>query len=298
MTTVKQILNDSVRLSLGGGNNQTFIAEVDDSKVLLKKYFSDHRQRFSREMGFYEYLLWAGVDSVPELILSDADLKIAVFQYIDGQKCKNPTRENIEHCVQFISEINSKLKGYTTLFTKAAEAAFSLQQHINIVEERINKLENKAMCGEILISRLREKFNLFDQHIDDSVLPPKLRCLSPSDFGFHNILYKESKPYFIDFEYGGLDDPAKLICDFLCQVQIPIKEEDYAFFIGELIKVFPEDSSLEKRVQILMPYYRIKWCCIMLNFTFPAGRKVKEFSGQDLTLKLKEAEHYFEKYLE
>ena len=30
--------------------------------------------------------------------------------------------------------------------------------------------------------------------------------LSPSDFGFHNIISKNQKLYFIDFEYAGWDD--------------------------------------------------------------------------------------------
>ena len=38
--------------------------------------------------------------------------------------------------------------------------------------------------------------------------------LSPSDFGFHNTI-KSKKLYFIDFEYFGLDDPVKLVIDFI-----------------------------------------------------------------------------------
>ena len=41
--------------------------------------------------------------------------------------------------------------------------------------------------------------------------------ISPSDFGFHNVINKNNKLFFIDFEYAGLDDPIKLICDFYCQ---------------------------------------------------------------------------------
>ena len=41
--------------------------------------------------------------------------------------------------------------------------------------------------------------------------------MSPSDFGFHNVIKKDDFLYFIDFEYAGLDDPVKLICDFYCQ---------------------------------------------------------------------------------
>ena len=38
--------------------------------------------------------------------------------------------------------------------------------------------------------------------------------LSPSDFGFHNIVKNKKKLYFLDFEYSGFDDPLKLLSDF------------------------------------------------------------------------------------
>ena len=48
-------------------------------------------------------------------------------------------------------------------------------------------------------------------------------CLSPSDFGFHNALVDERAGLtFLDFEYAGRDDPAKLVSDFFCQPEIPV----------------------------------------------------------------------------
>ena len=41
------------------------------------------------------------------------------------------------------------------------------------------------------------------------------KCLSPSDFGFHNVIVEKDKILrFIDFEYAGWDDPAKMVSDF------------------------------------------------------------------------------------
>ena len=43
-----------------------------------------------------------------------------------------------------------------------------------------------------------------------AALPKETRCLSPSDFGFHNALLEATgKLRFVDFEYAGWDDPAK-----------------------------------------------------------------------------------------
>ena len=43
-----------------------------------------------------------------------------------------------------------------------------------------------------------------------------MQVLSPSDFGFHNAILKESGDLvFLDFEYFGRDDPVKLMADFI-----------------------------------------------------------------------------------
>ena len=56
-------------------------------------------------------------------------------------------------------------------------------------------------------------------------LGPRARCLSPSDFGFHNAIRRASGELcFIDFEYAGQDDPAKMACDFLCQPEVPVPD--------------------------------------------------------------------------
>ena len=43
------------------------------------------------------------------------------------------------------------------------------------------------------------------------------KIISPSDIGFHNILYKDNKLFFIDFEYAGWDDCFKMIADLVLQ---------------------------------------------------------------------------------
>ena len=50
----------------------------------------------------------------------------------------------------------------------------------------------------------------------EAELPVEQRTLSPSDFGFHNALRRpDGRVVFLDLEYFGWDDPAKMISDFL-----------------------------------------------------------------------------------
>jgi thiamine kinase-like enzyme len=51
---------------------------------------------------------------------------------------------------------------------------------------------------------------------ENNPLPKSQKILSPSDFGMHNAIFDCTGHFtFIDFEYFGWDDPAKLVADFL-----------------------------------------------------------------------------------
>ena len=63
-----------------------------------------------------------------------------------------------------------------------------------------------------------------------------MRCfLSPSDFGFHNILQSEGRLNFLDFEYAGRDDLAKLLSDFRLCPEIKVKKKYSEIFVKILL---------------------------------------------------------------
>ena len=85
--------------------------------------------------------------------------------------------------------------------------------------------------------------------------------------------------YFIDFEYAGWDDPAKMICDFFCQPAVPAPQTWHRHFAHSVVAGFAGREELLQRVQILLPLYRIKWCCIVLNGLLPEGHARRLFAG-------------------
>jgi hypothetical protein len=92
------------------------------------------------------------------------------------------------------------------------------------------------------------------------------RCLSPSDFGFHNALMDdEGHLTFLDFEYAGLDDPAKLVSDFFCQPEVPVPLAYHAHFIDRMERRLALDAAAIARCRLLLNSYRVKWTCIILN---------------------------------
>ena len=110
--------------------------------------------------------------------------------------------------------------------------------------------------------------------------PRRDRCVSPSDFGFHNaLLGTDGTLKFIDFEYAGWDDPAKTICDFFCQPELPVPKSCQALFHDEIADLMEPPGRFRLRVELLLPVYRLKWCCIMLNDFLPAGNDRRRFAG-------------------
>jgi hypothetical protein len=117
-------------------------------------------------------------------------------------------------------------------------------------------------------------------------MPHADRRLSPSDFGFHNSLRTDGgRLRFLDFEYGGWDDPAKTVADFFCQVAMPVAPEHLGLVVEVLASGLAEPGPFRTRVALLLPVYRVKWCCIVLNEFVRVGSSRRRFAGADLETK-------------
>lgn len=279
----------SIRAIEGGRNNKVFcVAYQDGTKALLKSYFwhpIDKRDRLKAEYLFMNFA-WNKVKCLPKPIAADFQNKIGLYEFIDGRKLsQSDINENkIKEALDFFIEINKyKHTEEAKNLPIASEACFSVKEHIDIVNRRIEKFkkindDSEANQKAILYikNELSKEWEKTLEHINkciaefklnpDKKIPNDETCISPSDFGYHNaILNKSGKLIFIDFEYAGWDDPAKMACDFFCQpeVQIPIKYLD--LFIKSVANAVPNPEKFKSRVIALLPLYKIKWCCILLN---------------------------------
>ena len=114
-------------------------------------------------------------------------------------------------------------------------------------------------------------------------LDPDQYCISPSDFGFHNALrMPNGKIKFLDFEYAGWDDPAKMADDFFSQIAVPVPEQFFDRFVSEITLIFPNSDKLIARTGLLRPLYRIKWFCIVLNVFLPDHLERCQFAQDNM----------------
>jgi hypothetical protein len=204
--------------------------------------------------------------------------------------------------MDFVRDLNG-LRGDSQAprLATASEACFTMDEHLGCVDRRVARLAKldprddlDHQAARFAVEDLQPlwgkiRSSLIDRSGRaglkmDTALPESRRCLSPSDFGFHNALVAEDGFLrFVDFEYAGWDDPAKLICDFFCQPEIPVPDSLRAMAVERLTACLPLDAEGVFRAWLLWPAYRIKWCCIMLNEFVRADRMRRVFSGGEAT---------------
>ena len=101
---------------------------------------------------------------------------------------------------------------------------------------------------------------------------------SQSDIGFHNSMIIENNLYTFDYEYSGIDDPAKTFCDILIHPD-QLFELPTSIEISEKLRKIKIFKNIYERIKVLIPIYRYKWFSIILNgyIKEPENKKMNHF---------------------
>lgn len=301
---------DKIEILEGGRNNKVFKLFVGEKKYLLKKYFFselDKRDRLNNEYSFLVFAEESNCKVVPKPIYRDDINKAAIYEFIEGKNIdNNKINENdIMVASSFIKSINRSKYNARQILPNAVDSGFSFQEHINITEARIDRLNN-IIANDDFTKVLRDKIDkeiiplwievknrlltLVTKNSSYSISLTKDECwVSPSDFGFHNTLRKKNGDIiFLDFEFAGWDDPAKLICDFLNQPDNILSNNFAEIFIRSLLDGDVYSKDISTRVVYLTPLFQIKWICIILNIFQPVGLERNVFLEKEITNQQKE----------
>lgn len=290
----------------GGANNRVFRLDYTGGHAILKDYFyheNDRRDRLGAEFAFAQFAWDRGLRSLPRPLATDAEARYGLYEYIDGRPldAKKVDSERVAEAARFFLDLNATRDTEDARrLADASEACFSITDHLKTVSRRIGRLHDIAADSaenrdaltfvqqvmEPSWRRLEQKLSqtCVTHDIDpDQRLEKDERCLSPSDFGFHNALVSaaDGRLRFIDFEYAGWDDRAKLVGDFFNQVAVPVPMRYYDEFRDALASGTARPERTRQRIDLLLPVYRFKWVCIVLNDFLPVGEKRRRFSLAD-----------------
>jgi hypothetical protein len=285
---------------VGGRNNQVYRLDTESgAPLVLKRYFSDPRDtrdRLGAEWSFITHAWSRGISVVPEPLAREAKERAGLYGFVQGRKltASELTQAHVDAAIDFVVAINQRPR---PMLSSGSEACFSLAEHVATVERRVTRLASLDTAAphvhdaqHLVSSKLLPTWIAVKGRLEagaetvgvatDQALAPEARCLSPSDFGFHNALVDaEGGLTFLDFEYAGYDDPAKLVSDFFCQPEVPVPLAYHAHFIDRMSEGLELDATAVARCRLLLDTYQIKWTCIILNDFLPLGAARRAFAN-------------------
>lgn len=269
----------------GGRNNRVFRLDRDGAPPLALKLYHhdprDTRDRLGAEWAFLRHA-WdvCGLRTVPRPLAAEPESHAALYGFVAGGRVAQVEPAHVAAARDFVAALNAPAsREAAAQLAPASEACFSMAAHAETVARRVARLASSldptaphaAEAAALVKERLMPAWEALGKILprDETPLP---WCVSPSDFGFHNALADaDGQLTFLDFEYAGRDDAAKLVCDFFCQPELPVPMAHYAGFRDAL----RADAA---RCDALLPAYRLKWACIMLNDFLATGAARRDFA--------------------
>lgn len=277
----------------GGKNNRVYRVEAENGEAVLKSYFrhpDDPRDRLGAEWAFSKFAAACGANRTPEPLSAVPETGLALFELLAGRRptAADVTDDTVAQATDFVEALNAaRWRPLGTRLPVASEACFSLAEHLGTVARRVDRLVNIAdpeaaafVRRELVPAWASVRAEACSRGLPlGRPLDPTERCVTPSDFGFHNALIgADRRVRFLDFEYAGWDDPAKLVCDFFCQPAVPVPERHLEVLAHAIAMYFPRPATVIARVRALLPVYRLKWVCIRLNDFLPADGRRRAFA--------------------
>jgi len=291
--------------SVGGGRNSRIYQIVcDDGSMFCAKHYFNHqrdtRNRLEVESEALRFLWGHGVRDIPRPVASDRERNVAVYEWIEGVDVPTNalTTRSIDEAVEFLSRLKAlRAEAASRELPAASEACLSLEAAVRHVERRLARLSavsSDPSSPQAFRVFLNEGLRpLFDEVVRSShgraqragwsftaELALEASTLSPSDFGFHNALRRaDGRLAFLDFEYFGWDDPAKMLSDFLLHPAMQIPEALKHRFAAGVFNCFGELPVLPERAALMYPLCALKWCTILLNEFVPEHLDRRRFAN-------------------
>jgi hypothetical protein len=212
------------------------------------------------------------------------------------------TEDDISRALRFYRDINTDIEGISKYPVRAREGFVSVSEHLKHIEARISRFspdhlsESLRPSARTIINVMHNIWERVNENVTRSLsaglvankISETNLQISPGDFGFHNAIRTSDGICFLDFEYSGLDDPAKTLLDFLAQPRCALfdaaRAREFAFAAFPLLI---DRDLLIKRAQALAPVITLKWLTIIYSFLDEA-RKINKIELSSAALAEKE----------
>ena len=269
-----------------GTNNKVYKVRIGRDNLVVKSYAEsiNSTERLFKEYNFLLLCQNNNINNVPKIKFIDENLIMICETYISGTNISSSSYY-IEAMIIFISSLNSNIPLYDVNFN-ATDAIFTSEELFESVKERISKVQSDSSRDKELKELFGESFKLLvqdekkNQSIKNFFDKFSRRVISPSDLGPENMLYSD-KPFFIDFEYSGLDSNIKMALDLVTRPSINFEK----YTNSQIEKLFLEvmGFKIDSIPLSLVQIFKLKW--ILIEYSSTLRREI-EFSKNDLELRI------------
>jgi thiamine kinase-like enzyme len=287
------------------GNNRISKIEMKSGKKYVAKQYlqlkEDLRPRLQAEFEHLTALWEVGFRNIPQPFAREENL--AVYSLIDGMPVKSVGRGEMTRVLSFLSHLSdasSKLSRFSIL--PGSDSRTCLRDYIDQIEKRYDRIIlgaknsewEKETCEFMTQSVLPHKEFIFSKFYDSigylrwntqRSFQKSEQMFCPSDLGFHNILsdtHNQGELFFLDFEYSGWDDPAKLLADFFHHVGQQVSWEHKWYLLEQFAAHRKQDPDFLRRWQTVIDLIGLEWVLIVLNVIDPNEMERKRFSNPSL----------------
>jgi hypothetical protein len=266
---------DAVR-RLGAGNRHlVFLLERGDRRAVLKVHETavpGRRDTFAHEVLMHSFYAAQTGAAVPILLAHDQACRAILFDHIKGEVVVGVEEAVLEQLARFLVESNAPHileRARKHGLPMASESGTCASDHWRCAVDRLDSLLGSARADDVTAEMhdfLRSEVQPALGALKPSDGSAVRLCLSPSDFGLHNVLRRDDGSFcFLDFEHAGWDDPAKLAADLILQPEMPLCAEAAQCFLRSLGVAGPFGGNIRERVRETLAIQKCKWTVIILN---------------------------------
>lgn len=264
----------TVRALGEGGNSRVFVRDAPGGLTVVKRYPDRHGDRRERCRTDAVSAQWMHRNGLPVArpLWWDERVGLATFAWIDGEPHPAPDAALVDAMLTMVGRLVTLGNDAPAEIGEASEACLSLDALIGQVRSRVDAAARSpwAPLADLAVGRLRDELDVAAHSASvawpsppHEALPPSDRVLSPSDFGSHNAVRTPTGDVFIDFEYFGWDDPAKLVGDVLLHPGMALDRELRRRWWQGAETVFGARAA--QRARLMLPLLALRWHLIVLR---------------------------------
>ena len=283
---------------VASGNNLLFRATRDGHDWAVKFMIRDQRNRARREFGALTLIGGLGAPVGPRPLYIDQDSyqhAVVVQTWVDGTPLSSPPADDAtwSHILQAYALIH-KIQ-----LADALRYGIAMDQTLGVMPADQTADALRAFAQEVPPTTHAAALANLIETLERARLPNirTSRCWCHGDPNIRNLLVTAGGVQLVDWEYGGIGDPAQEIAGLLAHPFARSASEERRQWVMERYAGLSGQADMLLRIQVQYAL-RLAWWCVRLIFgryvllQRPTQRLVGQLAEEEIST-LDNIDHYF-----